>query len=150
MDISTTNNPSIQIAEVASRIKEMRSVMGLSAAQAAELTGVSESLYQRYESGAEDLPFSFIYSCAKVFNMELTELLEGNSARLSSYTITRRGKGQLTSEEHGISISNLAPLFRKKVAEPYWVTYSYDDDLQNKPIHTSVHNGQEFDLVISG
>jgi len=150
MDISSANNPSIQIAEVASRIKEMRSVMGLSVADTASMTGVSTDLYERYESGAEDLPFSFIYSCARVFNLELTELLEGNNARLSSYTITRCGKGQLTSKERGISISNLAPLFRKKVAEPYWVTYEYDEDLQNKPIHTSVHNGQEFDLVISG
>jgi len=150
MDFSSANNPSIQIAEVASRIREMRSVMGLSVSQTAELTGIPPELYQRYESGAEDLPFSFIYSCSRIFKIELTELLEGSSARLSSYTITRRGKGQLTSKERGISISNLAPLFRKKVAEPYWVTYEYEEDLQNKPIHTSTHNGQEFDIVISG
>jgi len=150
MDISSANNPTFQIAEVASRIREMRSVMGLSVAETAAMTGVTEDLYERYESGAEDLPFSFIYSCSRAFNLELTELLEGNNARLSSYTITRRGKGQLTSKERGISISNLAPLFRKKVAEPYWVTYEYDAELQNKPIHTSTHNGQEFDLVISG
>jgi len=149
MDI-TSANTSIRIAEVASRIREMRSVMSLSVSEIAAMTGVSEELYERYESGQEDLPFSFIYSCAKVFNLELTELLEGNNARLSSYTITRRGKGQLTSRERGISISNLAPLFRKKVAEPYWVTYEYDEDLQNKPIHTSAHNGQEFDIVING
>lgn len=150
MDILSTNNPSIQIAEVASRIREMRSVMGLSCAETAALTGVSEQQYNIYESGNEDLPFSFIYSCARAFNLELTELLEGNNARLSSYTITRRGKGQLTSKERGIAISNLAPMFRKKVAEPYWVTYEYEEDLQNKPIHTSTHNGQEFDIVISG
>lgn len=150
MDISSTNNPSIQIAEVASRIREMRFVMGLSTAETAAKAGISEELYLRYESGREDLPFSFIYSCSRLFNMELTELLEGNNARLSSFSITRRGKGQLTSKERGIAISNLAPLFRKKVAEPYWVTYEYDEDLQNKPIHTSVHNGQEFDIIISG
>jgi len=150
MDISTTSNPGVQIAEVAARIREMRSVMGLSVSETARLTGIPEDQYEKYESGSEDLPFSFIYSCARVFNMELTELLEGNNARLSSYTITRRGKGQLTSKERGIEISNLAPLFRKKVAEPYWVTYEYEEDLQNRPIHTSVHNGQEFDIVISG
>ena len=150
MDVSSTNSSRVQIAEVASRIREMRTIMGLSCRETAELAQISEQQYLRYESGAEDLPFSFIYSCAKIFNMELTELLEGNNARLSSYTITRRGKGQLTSKEQGIMISNMAPLFRKKVAEPYWVTYEYSADLQNKPIHTSVHNGQEFDLVISG
>lgn len=150
MDISSTTNSQVQIAEVATRIREMRIIMGLSCAEIAEMTQISEEQYNRYESGSEDLPFSFIYSCARIFNMELTELLEGNNARLSSYTITRRGKGQLTSKEEGIEISNMAPLFRKKVAEPYWVTYEYSEDLQNRPIHTSVHNGQEFDIIISG
>lgn len=150
MDISSTSNSQVQIAEVATRIREMRIIMGLSCAEIAEMTQISEEQYNLYESGQEDLPFSFIYSCARIFKMELTELLEGNNARLSSYTITRRGKGQLTSKEEGIEISNMAPLFRKKVAEPYWVTYKYSDDLQNLPIHTDVHNGQEFDLVISG
>jgi len=150
MDISSTSSSSVQIAEVATRIGEMRGIMGLSCKEMAEAAQISEEQYIRYESGSEDLPFSFIYSCARIFKMELTELLEGNNARLSSYTITRRGKVQLTSKEEGISISNLAPLFRKKVAEPYWVTYEYSEDLQNKPIHTSVHNGQEFDIVMSG
>jgi len=149
MDISSTNSR-LRLAEVATRIREMRSVTGYSIPEMAALTGLSTQQYEKYESGEEDLPFSFIYSCARAFNMELTELLEGNNARLSSYTITRRGKGQLTTKEDGIEISNMAPLFRKKVAEPYWVTYEYSEDLQNKPIHTSTHNGQEFDLVVSG
>ena len=149
MDIASTNSK-LRIAEVATRIREMRSVVGYTEAQMAALTGLDERQYVRYESGSEDLPFSFIYSCARAFNMELTELLEGNNARLSSYTVTRRGKGQLTTKEDGIEISNMAPLFRKKVAEPYWVTYEYSEDLQNKPIHTSTHSGQEFDLIVSG
>ncbi|MDO5442071.1 MAG: AMP-binding protein [Bacteroidia bacterium] len=150
MNLSPASSSQIRIAEVASRIKEMRNIMGFSTAAIAEMTDMSEEQYLQYESGKEDLPFSFIYSCAKAFNMELTELLEGNNARLSSFTITRRGMGQLTTKEDGIEISNMAPLFRKKVAEPYWVTYKYDETLQNKPIHTSVHNGQEFDIIISG
>ena len=140
----------MQIAEVAARIREMRAVMGLSADEMAALTGLDTEKYYLYESGKEDLPFSFIYSCAGIFKIELTELLEGDNARLSSFTITRRGEGLLTSKEDGISISNMAPFFRNKVAEPYWVTYEYSEDLQNKAIHTSTHNGQEFDLVISG
>ena len=149
MDISSANSK-LRNAEVAMRIREMRLVVGYSEAQMAALTGMDAQQYNLYESGAEDLPFSFIYSCARAFNMELTELLEGNNARLSSYTVTRRGKGQLTAKEAGIEISNMAPLFRKKVAEPYWVTYEWDESLQKKPIHTTVHNGQEFDLVVSG
>ena len=150
MDISSTNSQQVRIAEVATRIKEMRTVMGLSTAETAEKAGISESQYILYESGNEDLPFSFIYSCARIFNMELTELLEGNNARLSSYTVTRKGKGQLTTKEDGIELRDLAPLFRNKLSVPLWVTYEYSEDLQNRPIHTSVHNGQEFDYIVSG
>ena len=55
-----------------------------------------------------------------------------------------------TAKEDGISIQNLAPMFRKKIAEPYWVRYEYNEELQNKPIHLTKHSGQEFDLVLSG
>ena len=80
----------------------------------------------------------------------MMELLEGRSARLSSYTVTRKGEGQKTVQDDGIDISNLAPKFRNKIAEPYWVRYEYDPAQQNKPIHLATHSGQEFDLVLSG
>ena len=149
MDISATNSR-LSIAEVAARIREMRSVTGYSISEMAALTGVEEREYALFESGAVDFPFSFIFNCARAFKMELTELLEGNNARLSSYTITRRGMGQLTAREDGIELRNLAPLFRQKIAEPLWVTYEYSEALQNLPIHTTVHKGQEFDFVVSG
>ena len=41
-------------------------------------------------------------------------------------------------------------MFRKKLATPYWVTYQYNPELQNQPIHTTTHSGQEFDLVVKG
>jgi acetyl-CoA synthetase len=41
-------------------------------------------------------------------------------------------------------------LFLHKIAEPYWVRYSYSEQQQNKPIHLTTHSGQEFDLIISG
>ena len=116
----------------------------------AEKTEVTEENYLNYEEGKLDFPFTFIHKCALAFGVEITDLLEGHSARLSSYTVTRKGRGQTTATEEGITIQNLAPMFRKKLAEPYWVRYEYSDDLQKKPIHTTTHSGQEFDLVISG
>ena len=146
----TTNTAKEQLMEIASRIKEMREIMGWSIAQMAEKTQVSEQEYISFESASADIPFSFIHKCALAFDVELTELLEGHSARLSSYTVTRKGKGQRTAKEEGIDIQNLAPKFRDKIAEPYWVRYEYSSSQQNKPIHLSTHSGQEFDLVLSG
>ena len=145
-----TNNTLMQLSEIAARIRELRDIMGYSVAQMAEKTNVDEAQYLSYESGKTDIPFSFIHKCALAFDVEMTELLEGSSARLSTYTVTRKGQGQETAKEDGIDIANLAPKFKDKLAEPYWVKYEYSAEQQNKPIHLTTHSGQEFDLVLSG
>ena len=146
----SNQNPATQLMEVASRIKGMRELLGYSMQKMAELTEVSEENYKLYETGTVDLPFTFMHKCAKVFGVEITVLLEGHSARLSGYTVTRKGKGLVTASEDGITIQDMAPMFNKKLATPYWVTYQYSEELQNQPIHTTTHTGQEFDLVIKG
>ena len=146
----TTDTTKQQLMEIASRIKEMREIMGWSISEMAEKTEVSEEKYLAFETASADIPFSFIHKCALLFDVELTELLEGHSAKLSSYTVTRKGKGQRTAKEEGIDIANLAPKFKDKLAEPYWVKYEYSASQQNKPIQLATHSGQEFDLVLSG
>ncbi len=146
--MSTVN--SNKLLEVAQRIKEMREIVGLTEIEMAEKTEVSLEEYQQYESGMLDFPFTFIHKCALAFGLGISDLLEGQSAHLSSYTITRKGEGQQTAKEDGIEIKNLAPLFRKKIAEPYWVKYEYNEELLNQPIHLTKHSGQEFDLVLNG
>ena len=146
----SNQNPANQLMDIAMRIRDMREILGYSMQRMAELVDVSETDYKLYETGTVELPLPFIHKCAKVFGVEITVLLEGHSARLSGYTVTRRGKGLVTASEDGITIQDMAPMFRKKLATPYWVTYQYSADLQDKPIHTTTHAGQEFDLVIKG
>lgn len=144
------NNTTNKLFEVAQRIKEMRDICGFTVEEMAEKTEVSVEQYNIYEAGKIDLPFSFVHKCALAFDIGLTDLLEGHSAVLTSYTVTRKGKGQTTASENGIEIKNLAPKFRKRLSDPYMVRYEYSAELENKPIHTTTHAGQEFDLVISG
>ena len=139
-----------QLMEVAFRIKEMREVCGFSVEEMAAKTDITVEEYCEYEKGTVDFPFSFIHKCAKAFGIGKTDLLEGKSSNLSSYTVTRKGQGKITSKEDGIEINNLAPLFRNKLAEPYLAKYEYREELQNQPIHTITHGGQEFDIVLSG
>ena len=145
-----TNQANSRLSEIATRIKELREIMGYTAQELAKMTEVSVDDYIAYESGIADIPFTFIHKISLVFDVELTELLEGRSANLSSYTVTRKGAGQQTAKEDGIDIKNLAPKFRNKLAQPYYVKYEYDANQQNKPIHLTKHNGQEFDLIIKG
>ena len=145
-----SNLSSNTLQEVALRIREMREIFDFSVETMAEKTEVSVDEYLQYESGMLDFPFTFIHKCSLAFGIGMTDLLEGRSAHLSSYTVTRRGQGQQTAKEDGIEISNLAPMFRKKLAEPYWVHYEYDPALQNRPIHLTKHSGQEFDMILKG
>ena len=139
-----------QILEVVERIREMRDICGFTVAEMAEKTEITPDQYIIYESGAEDLPFTFVHKCALAFNIGLADLLEGQSARLSTYTVTRRNGGLTTAKEDGITIQNLAPLFKDKLADPYFCVYEYDESLQDKPIHLVEHAGHEFNFVIKG
>ena len=139
-----------KLKEVAKRIREMREICDITETDMALKTEVSLEDYRAYENGELDFPFTFIHKCSLAFGIGITDLLEGQSAHLLSYTVTRKGQGQETAKEDGIEIQNLAPLFRKKIAEPYWVRYEYSEELQSKPIHLTKHSGQEFDFVMSG
>ena len=108
-----SNLSSNTLQEVALRIREMREIFDFSVETMAEKTEVSVAEYIKYESGELDFPFTFIHKCALAFGIGMTDLLEGRSAHLSSYTVTRRGQGQQTAKEDGIEISNLAPMFRR-------------------------------------
>lgn len=138
------------LKEVAQRIRELRLDFGYTQARMAEKTQVTAEEYASYEAGEADLPFTFIHKCALVFGVEIMELLEGQTPHLTGYAVTRRGGGQITAREPGIEIRSIAPLFRNRKADPYWVRYEYSEAEQNAPIHQVTHDGQEFDLVLEG
>ncbi len=144
------SNVSTQLMDIAARIAEMRQISGFSVAEMAEKTEVTIDQYRAYEAGKADLPFSFIHKCALAFDLGITDLLEGQSARLSRYTVTRKGQGITTVDEDGIRIQNMAPLFKQRLADPYYVRYDYSEAQQSQPIHTTTHKGHEFDLVLEG
>ena len=146
VDNSVTN----KLAEVAQRISELRNIYGFTDEEMAKKTEVSLDEYRAYLEGKDDMPFTFVHKCALAFGVEITDLLEGQSAKLSTYNVTRRGEGTTTANGEGILIQNLAPNFKKKLANPYWVKYEYSSELQSKPIEVTTHSGQEFDLVIKG
>ena len=139
-----------KLLEVAVRIKEMREIFGFTPEDMAKKTEVSVEEYRDFESGKLDFPFTFIHKCSLAFGIGISDLLEGKSALLSSYTVTRKGQGQQTAKEDGIVVQNLAPWFRKKISEPYFVTYQYSQELQDKPIHLVKHSGQEFNFILKG
>ena len=147
MKTEVANSP---LQEIAARIREMRGISGYSVTQMAGLTDVTPEQYSAIESGEHDPSFTFLHKCALAFGVDINALLEGHTAKLSRYVVSRGGEGVLTAKEKGIEIRNMASMFRNRLATPYYVTYNYDPKLQKLPIHTTTHAGQEFDYVISG
>ena len=139
-----------RIFEMAQRIRELREIMGYSVAEMAEKTAVSEAAYIECESGKKDLNFAFIYRCAQAFGVDVTDIIEGVSPTLKSYTLTRAGEGQRIDEAHGMVYYNLAAPFRNRIAEPLLVRAAYDPAAAARPIEVTTHAGQECDIVVSG
>jgi len=140
-----------KIKEMASRIRELRELEGLTTAQMAQKTDVSESEYIECESGNKDLNFAFIYRCAMALSVNVTDIIEGHSPTLKSYTVTRFGAGQKVSQAHGMTYYNLAYAFQNRIAEPLYVRSVYDENAEStKDIELTTHAGQECDLIIEG
>ncbi len=140
----------LKIKEMASRIKELREIIGLTTLQMAEKTGVTEEEYISCEQGQKDLNFAFIYRCAIALNVDVTDIIEGRSPTLKSYTLTRKGEGQKIEQAHGMTYFSLAGAFKSRIAEPLYVCSEYSEEAQSKPIEVTTHVGQECDIVLQG
>ncbi|MBQ9946246.1 MAG: AMP-binding protein [Clostridia bacterium] len=139
-----------KIREMASRIKELREVVGYTYAEMAQKTGVPVEEYIQCEEGKSDLNFAFIYRCALAFNVDVTDIIQGSSPTLASYTVTRKGEGQKIEQAHGMTYYNLASSFKNRIAEPLYVHSVKNDGDENKDIELTTHEGQECDIVIKG
>ncbi len=139
-----------KIKEMAGRIRELREIVGISPEDMAKKTGITTEEYLRCERGEADLNFAFIYRCADIFGVNVTDIIEGVSPNLRSYTVTRAGAGQQIAKAHGMHYYNMAYAFRNRIAEPLYVVSTYDEEAQNKDIELTTHTGQECDIVIEG
>ena len=140
----------LKLREMAQRIRELREIVGLTPEQMAGLTDVTAEEYRLCEAGERDLNFAFIYRCAQALGVDVTDIIEGASPRLSNYTLTRAGEGQHIEHANGMTYYNMAARFKKRVAEPLYVVAQYSDEAQLRPIDCTSHSGQECDIVLSG
>ena len=139
-----------KLKQIADRIRELRLISGLSVAEMAERTGISESEYEECESGNRNLSIAFLYHCVLIFGVDMSDILEGKSPKLRSYALTRRGEGQRIEEAHNMVGYNLASGFRNRIALPLYMEMKYHDGAENEKIELVTHEGQECDIVING
>lgn len=139
-----------QLEQIAKRIRELREITGISPEKMAEITGVTKEQYLSAESGKNDFSFTFIHSCALAFGVDITDIISGEEARLSSFSIVRSGEGMPLERRHGFKYNHLASAFKGRLSEPFRVVAKYEKSLEEKPISLASHAGEEFDYIIKG
>ena len=131
---------------VSERIRELREIFGLSVEEMAKETNVETERYIEYETSGENIPISVLYHISQKFGVDLSEILTGEPARISTLQVCRRGKGQILNRYPGYMFESLAPRFTNKIMEPLLVTL-----IPGEPEAALVtHGGQEFNLVLEG
>ena len=139
-----------KIKEMAGRIRELREIENYTIEEMAAKVGVSAEEYRNCESGNGDLNFAFIYRCAMIFGVNVTEIVEGYSPNLKSFIVTRKEAGQEVAEAHGMTYYNMAYAFQNRIAEPLYVRCKYDESAEQREIELTTHAGQECDIVVEG
>ena len=71
--------------------------------------------------------FTFLYQCAKLFGVDMVELVTGENPRLSFYSIVRKDEGLPIKRRAGFNYQHLAYLFKNKTCEPFLVTAPYSE-----------------------
>ena len=137
-----TENP----AQIPGRIKELREILEISAAEMAADINVPPETYSKYENGEADIPISVLYHIAAKLGTNVTVLMTGEDPRMESAAVCRKDKGVQIERYPGYEFSSLAYNFIGRTMEPLLVTLD-----SSRPAAALVaHSGQEFNYVVQG
>ncbi len=136
-----------QLKEIGQRIAALREIMDMSAADLAAACEVSFDELCAYENGEKDFSFSFLYNAANVLGVDVVDLMSGDSPKLSSACMVKKGQGLEIKRRKAYSYLHLAHTFRNKKAEPFMV--KVDPKAEEKPV-LHAHEGQEFNYMVEG
>ena len=137
-----------EIKQIAERLKGLRDVLELGIDDLAGVCGISPEKYLELESGTVDISVSVLHRISQAYGVELTTLMFGDEPKMSSYFVTRKGKGISVERTKAYKYQSLAAGFSKRNADPFMVTVHPKPD--NEPIYQNSHAGQEYNYVISG
>jgi mannose-6-phosphate isomerase-like protein (cupin superfamily) len=136
------------IKEISERLKGMRDALGLMPSEIARDCGIGESDYLGYERGEKEIPVTFLIRFASMYRIELTTLLTGESPRMHSYSLTRKGQGTRVERRKEYQYRALNEGFIHKKASPFIVSVDPSDVECQVPLYH--HEGQEFNMILEG
>lgn len=135
-----------QIKQIADRIKGLRDSLDITVEEMAERCKRTPDEIRLYETGETDIPMSFLFEVAQHFNVDTSTLISGEEPRMTSYFLTRYGKGKSVERNKAYKYQALASGYKQPKAEPFEVTVEPDE----KEMHLNSHEGEEFNYVLEG
>ena len=124
-----------QIKQIAERLRGLRDVLELNAEDIARDCDIPAEEYRLAETGEFDISVSMLQKIARRYGIALDALMFGEEPKMSSYFLTRAGKGTSIERTKAYKYQSLAAGFMNRNADP---------------IHYNSHSGQEFNLVLEG
>ncbi|MBE6999257.1 MAG: cupin domain-containing protein [Clostridia bacterium] len=135
------------IKEIAQRLREIRDLSDVTVEELCEKLTIPMEQYLEIESGNVDIPISVLCEAAEYYGISVTELLTGEQAKLSLYSLVRKDKGIGVERTRDYNYKNLAYDFASRKIEPLLVT------IGKKPkeaLHMNAHKGHEFHYCLEG
>lgn len=137
-----------QIKQIAERLAGLRDALEISPEEMAKVCNLTPEAYLELESGKVDISVSILHQISQTYGVELTTLMFGDEPKMSSYFITRKGKGVAVERTKAYKYQSLAAGFAGRKADPFLVSVHPKPD--EEPIYLNSHPGQEYNLVLRG
>lgn len=136
------------VKQIGERLKGLREVLNVPIEEVAELCGISVDFYKKIEAGKADPSVYRLMKISRRYGISLDVLLFGEEPRMNEYFVTRANKGLTVSNSNDYKYQSLGSGFRHRKAEPFLVQLNPLPEGKNH--HKNIHEGQEFDYVMSG
>ena len=115
--IATLNNNPLkniimdeQIRQIAERLRGLRDVLELTADDIARDCDISAEEYRLAETGEFDISVSMLQKIARHYGISLDALMFGQEPKMSSYFLTRAGKGTSIERTKHINTNHWQPV----------------------------------------
>ena len=119
-----------QIKQIAERLRGLRDVLELTAEDIARDCEISAEEYRLAETGDYDISVSMLQKIARKYGIALDALMFGEEPKMSSYFLTRAGKGTSIERTKAYKYQSLAAGFMKRKADPFYVNVATKPDKQ--------------------
>ena len=136
------------IKQIGLRLQGLRESLDLTKETFASSCGIPIQDYIDYENGEKDMTISIMKAISEKFDMDVSVLMFDDEPKMSSYFLTRKGKGLSINRVKTYKYQTLAGGFNNRKAEVFEVTI--EPKVAEMPLNTSIHGGQEFNRVLSG